>query len=149
MDPDEHHLRRGAQQTMRSLTAGLASVTCREPLTTTILNYLKQILTNQLNAVHGSDQSKLIEEASLAVTESNIALATNFVVKTACEKAVAELEKRLEEDYAKRRVPSQEDQPFQTDPDIVEMSEKVPESIRIQPGLVTDPMLKIYDDFSS
>lgn len=156
MDPDEQHLRRAAQQTMRSLTAGLASVTCREPLTSSMMSYIKQVLKAHLNGTQTSSagnnnnqQTKLIDEAALAVTEANITHATNFVVKTACEKAVSELEKRLEEDYHVRRVPRQDAQPFQLDPFIMEMDTKVPESIRFKAGPVSDQMLRIYDDFSS
>ena len=150
MDSDETHLRRAAHQMMRSMTAAMAAITCREPLTTTILGYLKQALINQLgNSNPGPDQTKMIEEATLAVTEANINAATNFVVKSACEKAVSEMEKRLENDFVLRRAARKANQPFQADIDVVTMSEKVPALIRVHQGAIPESMLKIYDDFSS
>ena len=74
-----------------------ASITCREPLATTILGYLKQALYGHLSATSGPpEQAKMVEEAAFAVTEANLEVATNFIVKSACEKAVSEVEKRLE-----------------------------------------------------
>ena len=83
---------------MRAMTAGMAAITCREPLATTMLSILKQAFLNAIGGVipGSNDQAKMIEDAAIAVTEANIILATNYIVKTACEKAVFEIEKRLE-----------------------------------------------------
>lgn len=135
---------------MRSMTAAMASITCREPLFTTMISIVKQVLANAMgNVVTGSDQARMVEEATMAVTEANINVATNFIVKSTCEKAVNDIEKRLEQEYITRRTASKEDRQFQADPDIVAMSEQVPESIRLTEGQVSDANMKVYDDFSS
>lgn len=150
MDPSEQNLRRAAHQMMRSTTAAMASITCREPLFSTMVMMLKQFLANSMgNVVTGSDQARMVEEAAHAVTEANINVTTNFIVKTTCEKAVIEIEKRLEPDYLARRAYSKEDKQFQVDPEIVEIIEKMPEAIRLKEGPVSDSMMKVYDDFSS
>ena len=137
---------------MRAMTAGMASVTCREPLNTTILNYLRQMLLNQFgnaNITAGSEQAKMVEEAALAITEANITVATNFVVKSACEKAIAEVEKRLENDYMARKLSRKDNRLFIGDQEISTMIDKVPESINMQSGPVSEESLRIYDNFSS
>uniref|UniRef100_A0A915DXJ9 CCR4-NOT transcription complex subunit 1 n=1 Tax=Ditylenchus dipsaci TaxID=166011 RepID=A0A915DXJ9_9BILA len=132
MDPEEQHIRRAAHQMMRSMTAGMAAITCRDPLASTILGYLKQALHNHLgnNAAKNPEQAKMIDEAAFAVTEANLEVATNFIVKSACEKAVLELEKRLENEFSQRNRARKE-------------------AIRVKPGPIADDCLKIYDDFSS
>uniref|UniRef100_A0A183BRX3 CCR4-NOT transcription complex subunit 1 n=1 Tax=Globodera pallida TaxID=36090 RepID=A0A183BRX3_GLOPA len=149
MDPNEQNLRRAAHQMMRSMTAAIASITCREPLFTHMIGILKQVLANAMgNVVTGSDQARMVEEAAISVTETNITVATNFIVKSTCERAVADVEKRLEPEYVMRKSAS-EDRPFQTDSDIAEMSEKVPQLIRLQEAPVSETMMKVYDDYSS
>ncbi|KAL3112675.1 hypothetical protein niasHT_013711 [Heterodera trifolii] len=149
LDSNEQNLRRGAHQMMRSMTAAIASITCREPLSQQMNSILKMYLTDAMgNVLPGSDQAKMVEEAATAVTDTNINIATNFVVKNACEKAVADIEKRLESEYVSRKTAS-DDRPFQVDADMAEMSEKVPEMIRLKEGPISEAMLKVYDDFSS
>lgn len=145
-------MRRAAHQMMRAMTAGMAAITCKEPLATTILGYLKQALYNHLghSSANNFEQAKMVEEAAFAVTEANLEVATNFIVKSACEKAVAEVEKRLESEFSTRRAARRDNRLFRPlDNEIVLMCEKVPEPIRVKPGLVSDQAIKIYDDFSS
>lgn len=131
------------------MTAGMAAITCREPLATTMLGFLKQAFTNTIGSVMTSDQAQMIEDAAIAVTEANIILATNFIVKTACEKAVYEIEKRLEPEFSIRRLAQKEGRSFQGDKDLVAVCEKIPEKIRFQHGATSEDQMKIYDDFSS
>jgi CCR4-NOT transcription complex subunit 1 len=150
MDPSEQNLRRAAHQMMRSMTAGMAAITCRDPLATTMIAVLKQALCNAIgNIITGSEQAKLVDEAAMAVTEANITLATNFIVKSACEKAVMEIEKRLEPDFLARRMALKEGRQFQGDVDFTVVGEKMPEQKNLLPGSISDAQMKIYDDFSS
>lgn len=150
MDPNEQNLRRSSHQMMRAMTAAMAAITCREPLTSTMLAMVKQTLYNSLgNVMPGSDQSKMIEKTAIAVTEANIILATNFIVKNACEKAVFDIEKRLEPDFNARRMALKEGRPFQYDADLIAISDKIPEQIRLRQGTVKESQMKIYDDFSA
>ncbi|KAI1717100.1 CCR4-Not complex component, not1 domain-containing protein [Ditylenchus destructor] len=151
MDPDEQHLHRAAHQMMRAMTAGMASITCREPLATTIMGYLKQALFNHLGTTSppSPEQVKMVEEAAFSVTEANLEVATNFIVKSACEKAASEMEKRLETEFVARQSAKKEGRVFQADTEIVAMTKNLPEQIRPKPGFSLDVSLKIYDDFSS
>lgn len=158
-DTDDKHLSRAAHQMMRSMTAGMAAITCREPLTNSILTQLKQNLfthlTNLLNSSSAqptTEHMKQIDETAFQVMEANLEVATNFIVKSACEKAITEVEKRLELDLATRRLVQQRDNRQLMPPpsaDYMSMIERVPEKIRIKTSaLLTEENLKIYDDFS-
>lgn len=59
----------------------MASITCREPLATTILGYLKQALYNHLGAASTTNPEhvKMIEEAAFAVTDSNLDVKFYFI----------------------------------------------------------------------
>ncbi|CAK5085824.1 unnamed protein product [Meloidogyne enterolobii] len=150
LDPSEQNIRRAAHQMMRAMTAGMAAITCREPLATTMLGMLKQSLCNSIgNILTGSDQAKMIDETAIAVTEANITLATNFIVKSSCEKAVIEIEKRLDSEFAARRLAMKEGRTFQSGAELTAVLEKVPEMIRIHQGVTTESNIKIYDDFSA
>lgn len=48
LEPDEQKMRRASQHMIRAMTAGMASITCREPLSSTILGFLKTAFTNSL-----------------------------------------------------------------------------------------------------
>ncbi len=41
LDPEEHRLRAAAHQMVRNMTAGMALITCREPLLISINNNIK------------------------------------------------------------------------------------------------------------
>lgn len=134
-------MRHAAHQMMRSMTAAMAAITCREPLSNAILNHLKQALYNHLG---NSSNTKMIEEAAFAVTEANLEVATNFIVKSACEKAVSEIEKRLEVDSleVKSLVSRKEDLEIQA------QINKIPEQLRIKSGPLSEDYLKVYDNYS-
>lgn len=83
--------------------------------------------------------------------EGNLEVATNFIVKSACEKALNELDKRLEVELATRRLVQQRDnRQLMPSPsaDYLSMIERVPEQIRIKNAQLTEENLKIYDDYS-
>uniref|UniRef100_A0A914DTZ4 CCR4-NOT transcription complex subunit 1 n=1 Tax=Acrobeloides nanus TaxID=290746 RepID=A0A914DTZ4_9BILA len=150
LDQEEQNMRRASQQMMRSMTAAMASITCREPLANTIHGYLKQFFYNQLpTSASNPNEMKLIEEAAIIITENNLEVAINFIVKTACEKATVELDKSFEKEYSERQACAKEGKPFPTNPSVLEIQEALPESIRIKVGPVSQEQMKIYDDYSS
>lgn len=145
---------RAAHQMMRSMTAGMAAITCREPLTNSIISFLKTTICSNLSNLTGAstltpEQMKQIDETTIQVMEANLEVATNFIVKSACEKAIAEVEKRLEKELNSRRLAQRENRCIAPpSAELMAMIERVPEKIRIKAGSLTDENLKIYDDFS-
>lgn len=91
----------------------------------------------------------MIDEAALTITDDNIELATNFIVKSACEKATPEMDKRLEAEYAMRKQARTAD-PKQryVDPVALAKVQLLPEKIRTQVGVITAQQMAVYDGFS-
>ncbi|KAK6050471.1 hypothetical protein COOONC_12025, partial [Cooperia oncophora] len=117
---------------MRAMTAGMAMITCRDPLAGTMASLLQQSFTNSLRTSN-SELSKMIDEAARAITQDNIELTTNFIVKTACEKAAAELEKRLDAESA-RRIAARREGTEWHDPTMEKIQAELPARIAIQVG---------------
>uniref|UniRef100_A0A8C4WXR9 CCR4-NOT transcription complex, subunit 1 n=1 Tax=Eptatretus burgeri TaxID=7764 RepID=A0A8C4WXR9_EPTBU len=94
LDPEESRMRAAAQHMMRNLTAGMAMITCREPLLLSITSNLKN---NFLAALRGStmQQKEMIELATNQLAQDNCELACCFIQKMAVEKAGPEMDKRL------------------------------------------------------
>lgn len=127
LDPNEKNLKIASFHMMRAMTAGMAMITCRDPLAVTMANSLQNAFSNALrNSVNTPEsvswffwpeimqnlQAKMIEEAAQVITADSIELATNFIVKTACEKAASEMEKRLEPEFQKRILARQAGKPY-------------------------------------
>lgn len=149
LDPDEQRLRRASHHMIRAMTAGMASITCRDPLATTLQGYLKQAFINSLRTgTINPEQQKLIDEAAITITEDNVELATNFVVKTACEKATPEMDKRIENEVLARKQARLEGRQY-ADPVALARAQQMPEKIRLRAGPITPQQMAIYDEFSS
>uniref|UniRef100_A0A915PBF7 CCR4-NOT transcription complex subunit 1 n=1 Tax=Setaria digitata TaxID=48799 RepID=A0A915PBF7_9BILA len=148
LEPDGQKMRRASQHMIRAMTAGMASITCREPLSSTILGFLKTAFTNSLRCSITPEQQKLIDEAATTIAEDNVELATNFIVKTACEKATPEMDKRLESEFATRKQYRLEGRQY-GDPVALARAQQMPEKIRLRVGSVTNQQMVVYDEFSS
>ncbi|VDM37677.1 unnamed protein product [Toxocara canis] len=149
LDPDEQGLRRATHHMIRAMTAGMAAITCRDPLSTTLQGYLKQAFINSFHGVSISpEQQKLIDEASMTIAEDNVELATNFIVKSACEKATPEMDKRMEGEFVMRKQARQDGRQY-ADPVALARAQQMPEKIRPRVGQVTAQQMAIYDEFSS
>ncbi|XGW14420.1 hypothetical protein V3C99_000603 [Haemonchus contortus] len=146
LDPDEANLKKAAFHMMRAMTAGMAMITCRDPLAGTMASLLQQSFTNSLRTSN-SELSKMIDEAARAITQDNIELTTNFIVKTACEKAAAELEKRLDAECA-RRVAARREGTEWHDATMEKIQAELPPRIAIQVGPTRKEHLAIYEQFS-
>lgn len=107
LDSDENRMRLAAHYMVRNLTAGMAMITCRDQLLAAINTHLKQQLQNALGA-SSAQQKEMIEQAASIVAQDNMELACAFVQKTAVEKAIPEIDKRLMSEYELRKIARQE-----------------------------------------
>ncbi|GMR41788.1 hypothetical protein PMAYCL1PPCAC_11983, partial [Pristionchus mayeri] len=148
LNPDESQLRRAAHSMMRAMTAGMAAITCREPLFASMVGYLNQAFANSHRGTASADLNKMFEEASQQITADNVELTTNFIVKTACEKASAELEKRLDGEVEARRVAKRENKLFGSEAAMTEQS-GMSERLRIRQGPVSAHQMDVYDEFAT
>ncbi|EYC32927.1 hypothetical protein Y032_0002g514 [Ancylostoma ceylanicum] len=147
LDPDENNMKKAAFHMMRAMTAGMAMITCRDPLAGTMMSLLQQSFTNSLRTSN-TELSKMIEEAARVITQDNIELTTNFIVKTACEKAAAELEKRLDGEAARRAAVRREGAEWH-DATMEKIQAELPSRIAVQVGPTRKEHIAIYEQFSS
>lgn len=74
-------------------------------------------------------------------------LACAFVQKTAIEKAIPEMDKRLLNEIELRKIARQEGRRY-CDPIIKYQAERMPEQIRLKVGGVTPQQMAVYEEFS-
>lgn len=107
LDPDENRMRLAAHCMVRNLTAGMAMITSREQLMSAINTHLKQALMSNM-VTPNVQQKEMIEQAANIISSDNMELACTFVQKTAVEKAIPEIDKRLMSEYELRKMARQE-----------------------------------------
>lgn len=103
LDPEEMRMRSAAHYMVRNLTAGMAMITCRDQLLASINTHLKSSLqTAMIGAT--PQQKELAEQAANVVAQDNMELACAFIQKTAIEKAIPEIDKRLVNEIELRKL---------------------------------------------
>lgn len=130
LDPDETKMRTAARHMVRNLTAGMAMITCRDQILASISSNLKNafLMTVISNA---PQQKELAEQAANIVAADNMELACAFVQKTAIEKAIPEMDKRLLNEIELRKIARQEGRRY-CDPLSKYQAERMPEPIRLK-----------------
>lgn len=83
-------------------------ITCRDQVLASINSYMKQQLQNTLGAATAAQHKDMIEQAASIVAQDNMELASAFIQKTATEKAIPEIDKRLMSEYELRKIARQE-----------------------------------------
>lgn len=124
-------MRTAARHMVRNLTAGMAMITCRDQILASISSNLKNAF---LMAIVGSTQpgqKELAEQAANVVAADNMELACAFVQKTAIEKAIPEMDKRLLNEIELRKIARQEGRRY-CDPLAKYQAERMPEQIRLK-----------------
>lgn len=92
-------------------------------------------------------QKELIEQAASVVAADNMELACAFVQKTAIEKAIPEMDKRLLNEVELRKLAKQEGRRY-CDPIAKYQAERMPEQIRLKIGGVTLQQMAVYEEFA-
>ncbi|XP_035741230.1 CCR4-NOT transcription complex subunit 1-like isoform X2 [Vespa mandarinia] len=146
LDPEEVRMRTAARHMVRNLTAGMAMITCRDQILASISTNLKQAF---LTAMMGTtpQQKELAEQAATVVAADNMELACAFVQKTAVEKAIPEMDKRLLNEIELRKIARQEGRRY-CDPLAKYQAERMPEQIRLKVGGITPQQMAVYEEFA-
>lgn len=92
-------------------------------------------------------QKDLAEQAANVVAADNMELACAFVQKTAIEKALPEMDKRLVNEIELRKIARQEGRRY-CDPLAKYQAERLPEQIRLKVGGVTPQQMAVYEEFA-
>lgn len=147
LDPDESRMRTAAHSMVRFMTAGMALITCREPLNISINNNLRSTL---MAALRGAtiQQKEAIDNAAQIVSEENTELACTFIQKTAVEKALPEMDKRLASEFELRRHARSEGRRYCDPVVLTYQAERMPEQIRLKVGGVTPNQTAVFEEFA-
>ncbi|XP_048577201.1 CCR4-NOT transcription complex subunit 1 isoform X2 [Nematostella vectensis] len=147
LDPEESRMRAAAHHMVRFMTAGMALITCREPLLISINNNLRNSFLAALRTAN-QQQKEMIEQAASVVSEENTELACSFIQKTAVEKVLPEMDKRLATEFDVRRHARSEGRRY-CDPVILTyQAERMPEQIRLKVGGVNASQTAVYEEFA-
>ncbi|VVC86298.1 unnamed protein product [Leptidea sinapis] len=145
-DPDEVRMRTAAHHMMRNLTAGMAMITCREQIINTLTaNFKAAFIPALLPAV---PQQEIIDNAAAIVAAENMELACAFIQKTAVEKALPELDKRLMNDFEVRKIARQEGRRYYDAIILSYQTERIPERVQLRMGGPAESQIAVYDEFA-
>ncbi|CAL9697168.1 unnamed protein product [Knipowitschia caucasica] len=147
LDSEESRMRVAAHHMMRNLTAGMAMITCREPLLMSIATNLKNNFAAGLRAPT-PQQREMMEEAAARLAQENCELACCFIQKTAVEKAGPEMDKRLATEFELRKHARQEGRRYCDPVVLTYQAERMPEQIRLKVGGVDPKQLAVYEEFA-
>lgn len=92
-------------------------------------------------------QKDLADQAANIVAADNMELACAFVQKTAMEKAIPEMDKRLLNELELRKIARQEGRRY-CDPLAKYQAERMPEQIRLKMSGVTLQQMAVYEEFA-
>ncbi|KAL5022887.1 hypothetical protein ScPMuIL_002042 [Solemya velum] len=147
LDPEETRMRAAAHHMVRHMTAGMALITCREPLYITITNNLKNAFMATLRGANQS-QKELIEQAAQMIAQENTDLACAFIQKTAVERAIPEIDKRLATEIDLRKHARIDGRRYCDPVVLTYQAERMPEQIRLKVGGVTTQQIAVYEEFA-
>lgn len=90
----------------------------------------------------------MVEQAVTVLAQENMELACVFIQKTAVEKALIEIDKRLAGEYEVRKQAKLEGRRY-CDPVMLSYQlDRIPDSIRVKPATGGNMQLGVYEDFS-
>ncbi|CAD7076764.1 unnamed protein product [Hermetia illucens] len=145
LDPDENRMRTAAHYLVRNLTAGMAMITCKDQLTQALSGNIKKTF---LTALNPPPQIQDAEAAAIQLASDNAELCCAFIQKTATEKAIPEIDKRLAADFEARKLARDEGRRY-CDPEVLTyQAERMPEQIRLKVGIVPSTQFAVYDEFA-
>ncbi|XP_021921568.1 CCR4-NOT transcription complex subunit 1 isoform X2 [Zootermopsis nevadensis] len=147
LDPDESRMRAAAHHMVRNLTAGMAMITCRDQLLVSISTNLKQTFLSTLMSAT-PQQKDLVEQAATVAAQDNMELACAFIQKTAIEKAIPEIDKRLVTEFELRKHARNEGRRYCDPLVLTYQAERMPEQIRLKVGGVTPQQMAVYEEFA-
>jgi len=143
---NEEKMRKAAHNLVQTAAAGLAQVTCKDPLRMSIANNLRQILVQQ-----GFAEQQIPEPAISMCVNDNIDLCCQIIEKAAQERAIPEIDESLAQAFLQRKRyrESRTTQPF-LDPTTSRYAvQYLPEPFRLKAGGLTPQQLAVYENFAT
>jgi CCR4-NOT transcription complex subunit 1 len=148
LDYDETRMRVAAHHMVRNLTAGMAMITCRDHLLLSIKNNLKNIMMTLGRANMQPDQVSAIDVTVSVIANDNVELACAFIQKKAVEKAIPEIDKRLNVEIELRKMARKEGRRYCDPVALTYQSERMPDQIRLRVGQAPAAQAAVFDEFA-
>ncbi|KAK4872711.1 hypothetical protein RN001_014740 [Aquatica leii] len=147
LDGDENRVRSAAHCMIRYLTAGMVMITCRDQLLGAINTHMKSVLQTALMGAT-TQQKEMIDQAASIIAQDNMELGCAFIQKTAIEKAIPEIDKRLMTEYELRKIARQDGRRYCDSIALTFQADRMPEQIRLKVGGVTPQQMAVYEEFA-
>ncbi|XP_022920087.1 CCR4-NOT transcription complex subunit 1 isoform X2 [Onthophagus taurus] len=147
LDFEENRMRVAAHYMVRNLTAGMAMITCRDQLLASINAQMKGSLQSAMVGAT-TQQKEMIDQAATMIAQDNMELGCAVIQKTAIEKAIPEIDKRLMSEFELRKIARQEGRRYCDAIALTYQAERMPEQIRLKVGGVTPQQMAVYEEFA-
>lgn len=95
-----------------------------------------------------AQQKEAIEQAATVIANDNVELACAFIQKTAVEKALPDMDKRLSNEYELRKHARADGRRYCDPVVLTYQAERMPEQIRLKVGGVTHQQIAVYEEFA-
>merc|ERR1740128_1023865 len=145
LDHDENRMRVAAHQMVRNLTSGMAMITCRDHLLQSIKNHLKNILMTLGRNMGIMDN---VDVTVSIIANDNVELACAFIQKKAVEKAIPEIDKRLNVEIELRKLARKEGRRYCDPVALTYQAERMPDPIRLKVGQAPPAQAAVFDEFA-
>ncbi|KAJ8748950.1 hypothetical protein K2173_013387 [Erythroxylum novogranatense] len=142
MESDESRIYQAAHLMVASLAGSLAHVTCKEPLRSSILSQLRNLL-------QGTIASEILEPAVQLATNDNLDLGCAVIEQNATDKAIHVIDEEIRQQLALRRKHRDGVGPTFFDANIYTQGSMgiIPEALRPKPGHLSVTQQRVYEDF--
>ncbi|CAH8610758.1 unnamed protein product [Schistosoma haematobium] len=146
LDPDPSRMLYAACQMIRHLAAGMSLITAREALGMSLVTSLKNIILTEVQSATGQEKEAVQQLAYLVVGKSmHVCLA--YMQKSVAEKAVKDVEKKLEADIKLRTELGPIRFMEQAVNQLASQQSNMPESLRLTAGGPTATEMSVYEEF--
>merc|ERR1719420_2347911 len=119
-------------------------ITCRDHLLQSIKNHLKNILMT-LGRSMLPPVAENVDVTVSVIANDNVELACAFIQKKAVEKAIPEIDKRLNMEIDMRKMARKEGRRYCDPVALTYQAERMPEPIRLKVGPVPNTQAAVYE----
>lgn len=142
--PDETHMQRAAHYLVRHLVSYMAMILCRDPeqVESSLTTNLKVAFTRTCPSLR-KDQ---VEHAALLIAADNLDLARAFIIKTAIERATADIDKLLQSEYDLRRMARLDGHQYLDPTHLAYHTKLVADGMRLKPAPLTPDQMRNYEE---
>uniref|UniRef100_T1GJ19 CCR4-Not complex component Not1 C-terminal domain-containing protein n=1 Tax=Megaselia scalaris TaxID=36166 RepID=T1GJ19_MEGSC len=144
LDHDENRMRIAAHHMVRNLASGMAMITCKDQLIQALTTNLRKAFVQNAQSYVGFQDS--IEAACNQLAQDNHELVCAFMQKTAGEKALPEIDRRIAHDFEVRKTAREEGRRYCEAESLTYQAERMPEQVRLKMGAASNQQFAVYTE---